>query len=231
MSVLTATAVAGTAGQEGASPWATRRRGALVAGVGLLAMAVLGGAANFGAIEPLVAEGDAGLTASQVLASEGLFRAATAGMFVMALLDVLVAWGLFTFFRPVDEAVSALAAWLRVAYAATFVAAIGHLLAVPRLAAGGRADEALAQASAFDDLWTAALGVFGVHLVVLGYLAWVSRDVPRWLGALVAVAGAGYVADTAGTLLFAGYSVSVSAVTFVGEVLLMVWLLARGRAL
>jgi hypothetical protein len=231
MSVLTVTPVADAAGQERGSAWGTRRRGALVAGAGLLAMAVLGGAANLGVIEPLVAEGDAALTASQVLESEGLFRAATAAMFVMALLDVLVAWGLLTFFRAVDEPVSALAAWLRVAYAAGLVAAIGHLTAVPRLAAGGRADEALAQASAFDDLWMTALGVFGVHLLVLAYLAWVAPDVPRWLGVLLAVAGAGYVADTAGTMLVPGYSVSVTAVTFAGEVLLMVWLLVRGRTL
>lgn len=50
------------------------RRPALVAGTGLLAMAVLAPAANFGVIQRLVTPGDATRTAGHILASAGLFR-------------------------------------------------------------------------------------------------------------------------------------------------------------
>jgi hypothetical protein len=46
---------------------------------------------------------------------------------------------------------------------------------------------------------------------------------------LVAVAGAGYLVDSFGALLFSDYALSVGAVTFVGEFLLMLWLLLRNR--
>jgi hypothetical protein len=53
----------------------------------------------------------------------------------------------------------------------------------------------------------------------------------RILGALVAVAGAGYLVDAFGTILLPDYGLTVSLVTFVGEALLIVRLLwlAFGR--
>ena len=49
------------------------------------------------------------------------------------------------------------------------------------------------------------------------------------LGVLLASAGSGYVVDSFGRVLFAGYSFDVAAFTFVGEVLLIIWLLIYGR--
>jgi hypothetical protein len=54
------------------------RRPALVAGTGLLAMAILAPAARFGVIQRLVTPGDATRTAAHILASAGLFRLAIA---------------------------------------------------------------------------------------------------------------------------------------------------------
>ena len=51
---------------------------------------------------------------------------------------------------------------------------------------------------------------------------------PRVLGALVALAGVGYVADATGTVLSADYDTNVAAFTFFGEPLLMLWLLVHG---
>jgi len=42
------------------------------------------------------------------------------------------------------------------------------------------------------------------------------------------VAGAGYVVDSFAGLLFADYALSLGAFTFVGEFLLMLWLLIKG---
>ena len=54
---------------------------------------------------------------------------------------------------------------------------------------------------------------------------------PKLLGILVGVAGVGYLVDSFAALLFAGYAVSLSAFTFVGEFLLMLWLLIKGRTI
>ena len=50
------------------------RTAAIVAGVSLLAMAVIAGLSNFAVIEKLQVPGEAGITAGNLAASSGLFR-------------------------------------------------------------------------------------------------------------------------------------------------------------
>jgi len=151
------------------------------------------------------------------------------------LTDLVVAWALWVFFAPVDRRLSAIAAWCRVVYAVAFGIAVTSLAsAANALGAGSNPSgpvqrEAMADITRFQDIWALSLGLFGVHLLLIGLLAFRSGYVPRWIGALVAISGAGYVIDTIGGL-FSGYSLEVGAVTFVGEVVLMIWLLVRGRS-
>lgn len=189
-------------------------RAGMIAGLGLLAMSVLAGFANFGVVERVAGPQDT---------TTALFRVAVLALVVVVALDVLVAWALREFFAPVHHAVATLAAWFRLAYAAVFLVAIADLFA-----AAGSA-EALARIDDFRGVWDLGLVLFGVHLVLVGYLAHRSRNLPTVLGVLVAVAGLGYVVDGAATVLVADYAVNLAAVTFVGEVLLMLWLLVRAR--
>jgi hypothetical protein len=216
-------------------------RFAVVAGVGILLISVLAGFANFGAVENLVAGGDATTTAQDILASEGMFRLAIAAFVVVAVLDAVVAWALYAFFTPVNREVALLAGWLRLAYAAVFAVAISQLAGTLHLLRN--ADylrtftpdqlhtQALLKITDFHDIWTVSLVLFGTHLVLIGYLVYRSGFAPKLLGVLVAIAGAGYLMDSFGALLFSDYAISVSAVTFVGEFLLMVWLLFKGRTI
>ena len=81
-----------------------------------------------------------------------------------------------------------------------------------------------ASVTAFRTGWDVALAIFGLHLIGLGWLLYRSTDFPRFLGALVALAGAGYLADSFGRIFVPGYTLTISTVTFVGEALLIVWL-------
>lgn len=226
-----------TPGTGGAAPGGPLRRAAIVAGIGLLAMAALA-LASFSALEGLVVEGDAAATAGNIVEHELRFRMIVGGFLVVAVLDVVVAWALYEFLRPVDRSIALLAAWLRVAYAAIFAAAIGNLAVAVRLltdadslrALGPRQVSARAMASVneFQGAWDVALVVFGLHLLVLGYLALKSSHIPGLLGILVMVAGLGYLADSFGGLLSTSYDANVASFTFAGEVLLMGWLLFVG---
>jgi hypothetical protein len=215
------------------------RNAALIAGVGLLVLAALAAFAKVVALDGLVTPGDAARTATDISASLTLFRSGIVSVFAVVALDVLVAWALYRVFARVDGPMSLLAAWLRLAYAAVFLVAAALLLEVPRLLDGGgyvsvfpveqRQAQALASIDAFGDVWNAALVLFGLHLLVLGYLAYRSRFVPRALGVLLAVAGAGYVVDSI-VAVVAPHSVpTLSTVTFLGEFLLAVCLVTRGR--
>src|SRR4029079_3673527 len=78
--------------------------------------------------------------------------------------------------------------------------------------------------ASFNNGWDLALAIFGFHLVGLGALLFKSVDFPKVLGALVAVAGVGYLADSFGTILVPGYTLTISVFTFSGEALLIIWL-------
>jgi hypothetical protein len=203
------------------------RTAAIIAGVGLLLMAILSPIAILGTFQSLVQFDDAALTAQNILQSMGAFRTAILLMFVIALLDVLVAWALYIVFRPANKNLSALAAWLRVIYAGIFMVAISRLLLALQVVATDGV-QAMSFLKAFQSIWDMGLILFGFSLLVLGYLAFKSSYVPKWLGAFLVLAASGYIVDGFGKMLFPAYNLSIAQFTFIGEVLLIFWLLWRG---
>jgi len=207
----------------------SKRRFALVAAFGLLFMAVLAPFAQFGVLQTLIVPADAAATTTNLLASAGLFRAAIAAFLIIAILDVVVAWGLYILLRPANESLALLVAWLRVAYAAVFAYALVNLLDVAQLlqgadATGTSTPQVASSIASFNNGWDLALAIFGLHLAGLGYMLFKSAAFPKALGALVALAGVGYLADSFGTILIPGYTLTISVFTFIGEALLIIWL-------
>ncbi|MGL5810122.1 MAG: DUF4386 domain-containing protein [Nocardioides sp.] len=214
------------------------RSAALIGGIALLVLAAIAGIVNVGVIERLVTDGDDARTVRDLANSLGLVRLGIAGLAVVAILDLVVAWAWWIFFGPAGPWISALAACCRAAYAVVFAIAIAALGQTARVLSGATgADvtdvvrrDAMAGVDRFESVWSAGLGLFGVHLVLIGWLSFRSGYVPRWIGVLVAIAGAGYLIDAVGGR-FAGYSIEIGSVAFVGEVVLLAWLLIRGRTL
>jgi hypothetical protein len=211
----------------------------LVAGVALLLMSALAAVGYVVIVQGLVTPGDPAATASDIAGSAGMFRLGVAMLYVVIVLDVVVAWALLAVFSPVSRTISRLAAWLRVAYAVVFMAAIGQLAGIPDLLTSPSyaaaftpeqlAGQALLRVDAFTDLYMAGLVLFGVHLLLLGYLAFESGYVPKVIGVLLAVAGVGYAFDSFVTVFTEGTPFAVSTVTFLGEFLLALWLVVKGR--
>ena len=215
------------------------RRAAVLAGAAILLIAALAGFGNLIVVEGMVTPGDATTTARDILGSEGLFRLGVASLYLAALVDVVVAWGLFLVFKSVHAEIARLSAWLRLAYAAVFMVALSQLVGIPALLNDTKSAhvfnhgqvqaQALAKVDAFHDIWFAALALFGAHLIGIGWLAYRSGFVPRLVGGLLLVAGAGYVLDSFVSVFVEDPSFHVSDVTFLGEFLLGLWLLVRSR--
>lgn len=220
--------------------WSTRNA-SLAAGIALLLMSALAGFGNFAAVQGLVTAGNAAQTAKDITESLGLFRFGILSMFLVVALDVVVAWALYRVFSPVSRSISGLAACFRLVYSGVLLVAVSHLVAVPHLLSNDdylsvfSADQlhtqALAEIVTFNDVWAAGLGLFGFHLLIIGYLAYRSAYVPRFLGVLLAIAGLGYVVDSFGAVLSRGSWTDVSSFTFIGEFLLALWLVIWGRRL
>jgi len=203
------------------------RTAAIVAGVGLLLMAILSPIAYLNIFQSLVKFDDAALTAQNILNSMGAFRTCIVLLFTVAILDIVVAWALYILLVPTNKKLSALAAWLRVIYAGIFIFAISKLyVALQVITADGT--QAMSFLKAFQSIWDMALTLFGFHLLVLGYLAFKSGYIPKWLGVFLVLASVGYIVDGFGKTLSPDYNLNVAQFTFVGEVLLIFWLLWKG---
>ena len=112
---------------------------------------------------------------------------------------------------------------MRLVYAGAFMVAIAQLPGVLRLLTDdNRAmfsdGQINAQASlglaAFTDIWSVSQFLFGLHLLIEGYLSYRSSYVPRVLGALLAIAGLGYATDSLVAVLSQGPWTPVSSFTF-----------------
>jgi len=202
------------------------RTAAIVAGVGLLLMAILSPIAYLNTFQSLIKFDDAALTAQNILNSMGAFRTCIILLFTVAILDIVVAWGLYIMLVPANKNLSALAAWLRVIYGGIFIFAISKLyVALQVITADGT--QTMSYLKSFQSIWDMGLILFGFHLLVLGYLVFKSGYIPRWLGVFLVLAGVGYIVDGFGKTLSPDYNLNIAQFTFVGEVFLIFWLLWR----
>ena len=203
------------------------RTAAIIAGVGLLLMAILSPIAYLNTFQSLVKFDDAALTAQNILNSMGAFRTAIFLLFTVAILDIVVAWALYILLVPANKKLSALAAWLRVIYGGIFIFAISKLyVALQVITPDGT--QTMSYLKAFQSIWDIGLILFGFHLLVLGYLVFKSGYIPKWLGVFLVLAAVGYIVDGFGKTLSPDYNLNIAQFTFVGEVLLIFWLLWKG---
>ena len=214
----------------------TLRQSALIAGFGLLIMILF--VLLSAMAETQIVPGDAAATASNILSHEGSFRLGIVGYIIVVVLDIVVAWALYVFFKPANKNLSLLTGWLRLAYAMVFGVALYHFFNALELVSG--ADylsvfapeqlEALALLStrAFGLTWDIGYVFFGLHLILLGVLALTSGYVPKILGILLGIAGAGYLAETVITFFLPDFSVPIAMFTFAGEMIFALWLVIKG---
>ena len=220
----------------------TLREAALVAGIGYLVAFVFG----YGNVrrDKLVVRGDAAATASNISASESRFRVGIATWIVVLAADVVVAWALYVFLRPVSESLSLLTAWIRLVFVAVAAIAVVNLLSVPELlrsrddSEGFQPDQRNAQAMLFlrsyDFGFNVGFVFFGLHILGLGYLIVRSDYIPIVLGVLLIIASVGYLIDSFACILSSSYGNNeahqlVFAIpAIISELSLTVWLLIWG---
>lgn len=223
----------------------TARQAARIAGYGYLVIFVLAIFANFFVRVRLIDQDDAAATAGNITDSETLFRVALVCFLVVFVLDVVIAWALYVFFRAVNSELSLLTAWFRLAYTVILGVALVFFFLVLELLGGadyltafdaGQLDaQVMLYLDAFNYLWLIGLVCFGIHLALLGYLVLKSASIPRILGVLLALAGAAYLIDTLANALIANYedyetvfAVIVVVPAVIGELAFALWLVLRG---
>ena len=168
---------------------------------GLLSLITMaaGISAEFLVVDPLIVPGDAAVTASNILASEPLYRLGFAVNLVDYTFYVGVTVILYGLLEPVSRSLSLLAAVSSLVATAIVVSVSLYYLAPLVLLGGAPAFTALGtdqlQALALFSLKLRSVGsniglvFFGFHLLFIGWLIVRSTFLPRILGVLSAIGG------------------------------------------
>lgn len=189
----------------------------------------------------LIVAGNATATATNILASEWLFRTGFAADSVMLLSDVAIAALFYILLKPVSKTLALVAAAFRLTQAAilglnllNYYAAL-LLLSGTGYAAAFETDQLYALVMLFLDMhshgYDLGLLFFGLSSLFLGYLVVKSDYFPGILGYGLIAAAVVYLTGSLMRFLFPDYQsfiAPVYIVPLIAEVSFCLWLLVRG---
>lgn len=220
-------------------------KAAKIAGIGYVIIFILGLITNFFIFGNLIVPGDASTTANNILANELLFRGGMVSWVVVLICDIIIAWALYIFLKPVSKSISLLGAWFRLVYIAIFAITQLNLLIVLILLSG--ADYltvfntnqlnslVLLFLNGFNYGFLIGLVFFGIHLLFISHLIIRSDYIPKILGILLLLSSLGYIIDSFANFLLSNYEnyktiflIIVAVPGIIGELYLTLWLLIKG---
>lgn len=186
----------------------------------------------------LVIVGDAAATAHNILAHEALYRLGFAAELISAVCYITVTLLLYDMFRPVNRSVSLLAAFFSLTGCTIqALSTLFHL--APLVILGGeqylsafKVEQLQALALMFLKLRAQTSSIymvfFGWYCILIGYLIFRSRFLPRILGVFMAIAGLSYQLFLSPPLANYLFPYVVKPAGALGELSLILWLLVMG---
>lgn len=222
-----------------------QRRSAIIASLSIILMAICSGFSYGFVHSRLIVKSDASATLDNISQSIGLFRGEIFGWLIVFLLDILVAWALYLFLKPINKNLALLGAWLRLLYSTILGVAISHLISIAvffngdyylkSLPVDQLKTQVMLHIHTFDKVWSFGLIIFGFHLLILSYVILKSTFIPKVVGMLLLIASLCYILihsmhlflpQFENTTLFLESILSVPMA--VGELTLGIWLLVKG---
>lgn len=213
---------------------------AKISGLAYLMIFTAGFYANFAVLEGLIDTSNPSITTSNFINKHSQFGNGLIGFLVMLFFDLVLVWSLFGITKSISKNISYLASFFRLLHALLFGFALFKLWEIYQLTFKTSNSINLQNSVSellfdFDTLWTVGLLFFGVHLILLGYLAIKSTDISKTLGLLLILAAVGYIIDGLAKLFMSNYlehkhvfEVIVIIPSVIGEFSFTVWLLIKG---
>lgn len=216
----------------------TERKFSLFAGTSLLIMAFTA-FFSYGFVHGnLVVPSNASTTLHNIQTSSSLFKAEIFGWIITFITDTIASWALYFFLKPIHAGLSLLATCLRLMYTAILGIAIFNLTFVLLLSKSTVANSeayTMLFLEAFEYIWSVGLIIFGLHLFTLGYVTFLSKQIPKLISVLLFIAAVGYIVIHVMNTMFSQYDAMISILNVVfqlpmiaGELGFSIWLLIRG---
>jgi hypothetical protein len=210
---------------------------ARIAGLLYLLLAFLG---FFGGmyIPSLTVSGNAAATVNNIMSHILLFRLSILSALLTPIVTVLVAYFLYKLLKPVNKNQAVfMVVFASAALPIAMLNELNHFAVL--LALNGAdylnvfgVDQLNSQVMFFLNLRQYGMKIaaifWGLWMLPLGYLIVKSHFIPKLFGILMIVACFGYLIDSIALFLLPGLNLDISRFTFIGEALLLLWLLIKG---
>lgn len=219
-----------------------KRNIAFASGFSLVGMAITAGFSFGYAINQIFVSGNAELTFNNIIQHNLLFRLGILGLLIIALLDILVSGLFYLYFKETNRNISLLTALFRICYSSVFIFAILQFCFVLILTKDSDYLSSLPKEKiilfimeGFNQIFAICLMIFAFHLLGLGYLVLISKEIPNILGILLILASFCYLGTSTGSLLIADYGRYKSTIdsivalpSAIGELAIAFWLIWKG---
>lgn len=210
-----------------------KRKIALIIGWSLILMAIIAGF-SLGYAYPEFKQSDQiDLLKDNVQDNLGLYRNMLIGIILIIILDFLVSYTLYKYFKEENRNISLMSGALRVAY--TFIFGIATFYMSKNLNITELTNQTVnTNLRLFQSIWSGGLIIFGLHLILIAMLMKRHKRIPKILWYFTWIAGVSYIivhllksvstnSELANTL-----EMILALPMAIGEIGLAIWLLLKG---
>lgn len=190
--------------------------------------------AEFYVFKNLIISNDAAQTTQNLLDNPKLFLSGIFAIFFTYIKDVLLAWTLYIFLRPVNASLSLLAGWFRIVYTVLAIVALFNylyafqLVNMPTFQESPNNEQVLQLVNARRFAMNLAYIIFGIYLILISILIYRASYIPKVLGVLIMLAGVAWIIISLRPYFFKAYDLSWMMFFSAGELFFVIWLLVKG---
>lgn len=214
------------------------RKAALIAGLAVLIMALTVPFVESYIFPKLIDYKNAAQTTTNISNNSTLFSTAIFIHFTTVICDIVSAWALYIFLKPVNKNLSLLVALFRLVNTAFTIAALINLVQIVSLLKASENfnyipseqvnEQVLFYLRTFNLQWRFMLVFFGIYMILLGYLVFNSGYIPKIMGVCLVITGLGYLIDDLKYFFYPNMDTGFLWFTYFGELIFMFWLLLKG---
>lgn len=210
-----------------------QRRIAITSGVSLLMMAIIAGFSIGYAYPEFDNPEHFELLKQNILKNRGLYYSMIIGIIMIIILDFIVAYTLYKYFKDDHKKTSLISGIIRGMY--TIIFGIATFYLTKNLNTDELTNQIVhSNFQQFQTIWNSGLILFGFHIVLIGVLMKLHKKIPKLLCYTTLLAGISYVIVSALTLKnpnseLVEILVMILALPMtIGELGLAIWLLIKG---
>lgn len=206
---------------------------AKITGYSLLLMAIIAGFAFGFAFPKVFNPSQIDFVQSNLAGNLQLYKLMLLAILIVLLLDSLVSWTLYRYFKDDNKKIALLSSILRIIYTVIFGIAAFYL--TKNLNHTEISNEIIINNfQLFQSIWSAGLIIFGIHLTFVGILMKLHSRIPKVLWYLTLIAGVSYVIvhflklTLTQSDIVSNLEMILALPMAIGELGLAVWLIIKG---